>query len=217
MTMRQVADRLGVAGSTVSRALHAARVPVRGNAVAHGDRSGRLLVDDLYADEQVRQALSRFDVHVPDEWTEAGPFTVYAPLPLPARLLWWLYTEIGLSAQHIALVCGVGVGAVKSRLAQLGSRGGRRTNRVRGTGGDGRAVDGSELRRPEHRVADPEGGQLVPRETRSRWCGSGRPLPVRVRTSTSRWARTAFRAAATSSWSTPGPGGRSLSTAPMPE
>lgn len=71
-------------------------------------------------DEEVREALSRYDVHVPDEWMEAGPFTVYAPLPLPASLLRRLYTDIGLSAQHIALVCGVGVGAVKSRLAALG-------------------------------------------------------------------------------------------------
>ncbi|MGB4758425.1 MAG: hypothetical protein WBP26_00005 [Candidatus Saccharimonadales bacterium] len=120
LSMAEVGVRLGLTSSTISKALHVARIPVRGNAVAHRDRSGRLLVDDLYADREVLNALLEYGVHVPQEWSEAGPFTVYAPLPLPAGLLDRLYSDIGLSAQHIALLCGVGVGAVSSQLARHG-------------------------------------------------------------------------------------------------
>lgn len=119
-TMAEVGRRLGVTASTVSNVLNAARVPVRGSAIAHADRSGRTLVDDLYADRQVVAVLRKFDVRVPDDWREADPFTVYAPLPLDAGLLDRLYTEVGLSARHIAMLCGVGEGTINSQLARHG-------------------------------------------------------------------------------------------------
>jgi transposase-like protein len=124
MTMREVGARLGVASSTVSMALHAAKAPVRPSGGARPEAQGtpRTLITDLYADPYVVAALRRHHVQVPDEadWHVTGPFHTYGPLPVPAALVRELYIDIGLSIRHIALLIGLGDSATRSRLIQAG-------------------------------------------------------------------------------------------------
>jgi hypothetical protein len=150
MTMREVGARLGVSTSTVSAALHAAKVPVRPGGGTRPEAQGppRTLIADLYADPDVIAALRRHQVEVPDEaeWHVTGPFQTYVPLPVPATLLRELYVDIGLSIHHIALLIGLGDMATRNRLIQAGvpfrpSRGRCPWNRRRypGTEDDDRA------------------------------------------------------------------------------
>jgi transposase len=150
MTMREVGARLGVSTSTVSAALHAAKVPVRPGGRTRPEAQGppRTLIADLYADPDVIAALRRHQVEVPDEaeWHVTGPFQTYVPLPVPATLLRELYVDIGLSIHHIALLIGLGDMATRNRLIQAGvpfrpSRGRCPWNRRRypGTEDDDRA------------------------------------------------------------------------------
>jgi len=124
LTMRQVGAQLGVSGSTISDALHAAKAPVRPGGgtrpEAHGEP--RTLITDLYADPDIVAALRRHHVHVPDEvdWTVTGPFHTYVDLPVPAALLRELYNDIGLAIHHIALLIGLGDLATRNRLIQAG-------------------------------------------------------------------------------------------------
>ena len=124
MTMREVGARLGVSISTVSAALHAAKVPVRPGGGSRPEAQGtpRTLISDLYADPDIVAVLRRHDVQVPDEadWQVTGPFHSYVPLPVPAALLRELYVDIGLSIHHIALLIGLGDFATRSRLIQAG-------------------------------------------------------------------------------------------------
>ncbi len=87
-----------------------------------GSGAERHLLQDLLQDPDVLAVLRRFDVDVPDPaaWTRPGPFETLVELPIPAGLLSALYVEVGLSAYHVALVCGVGTMAVMSRLRALG-------------------------------------------------------------------------------------------------
>ena len=124
MTMREVGARLGVSISTVSAALHAAKVPVRPGGGSRPEAQGtpRTLISDLYADPDIVAVLRRHDVQVPDEadWQVTGPFHSYVPLPVPAALLRELYVDIGLSIRHIALLIGLGDFATRNRLIQAG-------------------------------------------------------------------------------------------------
>ena len=124
LTMREVGARLGVSASTVSTALHAAKVPVRpgGGARPEAQRPPRTLISDLYADPGIVAALRRHHVRVPDEadWHVTGPFHTYVPLPVPAALLRELYVDIGLSIHHIGLLIGLGDIATRNRLIQAG-------------------------------------------------------------------------------------------------
>jgi len=148
--MREVGARLGVSTSTVSAALHAAKVPVRPGGGTRPEAQGppRTLISDLYADPEIVAALRRHQVRVPDEadWHVTGPFQTYVPLPVPATLLRELYVDIGLSIHHIALLIGLGDMATRNRLIQAGvpfrpSRGRCPWNRPRypGTEDDDRA------------------------------------------------------------------------------
>jgi len=69
----------------------------------------------------IRSVLRAHDVHVPDpgRWRPAGPCESYAPLPVPPGLVRELYLGIGLGAYHISLLCGVGLGTVRTRLQTL--------------------------------------------------------------------------------------------------
>jgi len=124
LTMREVGARLGVSSSTVSAALHAAKVPVRPGGGARPEAQGppRTLINDLYADPEIVAALRRHNVQVPDEvdWHVTGPFQTYVPLPVPAALLRELYVDIGLSIHHVALLLGLGDFATRNRLIRAG-------------------------------------------------------------------------------------------------
>jgi hypothetical protein len=112
--MRVVGEQLEVSVSTVRKALHEAQVPVRRGGVRPSLEEGRTLIDDLYADVQVRHMLASHGVVIPEEWTPTGPFESLAPLPLSPKLVAALYESVGLPMFHIALLLGVGVGSVKS-------------------------------------------------------------------------------------------------------
>jgi len=81
-----------------------------------------VLIDELYADQQIVQVLSAHQVRMPGPvgWRPAGPRESYAPLPLAADLLRALYVEVGLPMHEIAMLCGVGIGAVRGGLLNSG-------------------------------------------------------------------------------------------------
>ncbi|MGH2867696.1 MAG: winged helix-turn-helix domain-containing protein, partial [Acidimicrobiales bacterium] len=118
----QVAAQLGVSSSTVTKVLHEAQVPMRRPGYRSREQPPRTLVDDLYGDPAIAACLRRFAVRRPgvDTWNPATPWESYAPLPLDPDLVRELYVEIGLSAQHVAMLCGLGVTAVRNRMADAG-------------------------------------------------------------------------------------------------
>ena len=116
LSMRVVGEHMDVSVSTVRKALHEAQVPVRRGGARSSLEEGRTLIDDLYADVQVKRMLASHGVVIPDEWTPTGPFESLAPLPLSPKLVTALYESVGLPMLHIALLLGVGVGSVKSAL-----------------------------------------------------------------------------------------------------
>ncbi len=124
LNIHDVANRLGISASTVIQLLHDAGVPIRPGGLPHNTdgRPPYVLIDDLYADPDVRAVLSRHHVVVPPpgHWRKAGPHESYAPLPLSGQLLRELYVDVGLACSHIALLCGVGRTYVYDGLAQHG-------------------------------------------------------------------------------------------------
>lgn len=119
----QVGRQLGVSGTTIVRALHEARIPLRGGGWRGRGQSPRTLLDDLYGDPAIADCLRRHQVKSPDpagDWTPATRWESYAPLPLAPQLLRELYDDIGLALSHIALLCGVGVSAVRNGLRAAG-------------------------------------------------------------------------------------------------
>ncbi len=117
LSMRVVGEQLDVSVSTIRKAFHEARVPVRRSGVRPSLEEGRTLVDDLYADSEVVKVLAAHGVVIPDEWTPTGPFESLAPLPLSLSLVKALYESVGLPMLHIAHLLGVGVGSVSSALS----------------------------------------------------------------------------------------------------
>src|SRR5487761_320742 len=120
VNMQSVGRELGVSAQTVRRALHEARVPVRRSGPRGHEEPAKTLVDDLYADPDVVATLRRHQVAIPGDWAPTGPFESLAPLPLSHELLRELYEEIGLAMVHIALLLGVGNGAVRAGLVATG-------------------------------------------------------------------------------------------------
>jgi transposase-like protein len=124
LTMADIAEMLGVSVSTVRLALHEAGVSVRPGGFPHNTAGlpDRRLLEDLYADPEVRAVLVRHDVAVQDPagWRRPGPFATFAPLPLSGPLLRELYEDVGLSAFHIGLLCGTGSSTVLTRLRHVG-------------------------------------------------------------------------------------------------
>ncbi len=97
---------LGVSGQIVLRAAHDAGLPVRvgGPEPSHGP--GEIeLVDALYADPLVRQALTR---HRIARRPAGGPIWQRFPVPVPvtAELAEELYVTCGLGVRHIELLTG---------------------------------------------------------------------------------------------------------------
>ena len=122
LSMREVAEALGVSSSQVRELLHESGVEVRAPGLrTSGDERPRRLIQDLYADRDVRSVLKRFGVPAqdPTEWTRPSPFEAFVPLPIPEQLARELYIDLGLSGFHIALLCGVGTLAVMNRLRSL--------------------------------------------------------------------------------------------------
>lgn len=122
LNLRQVAEQLGVSSVTVTKVLHEAQVPMRRPGYRSREQPPRTLVDDLYADPAVGDCLRRFAVRRPatDAWNPATAWESFAPLPLDPDLLRELYVEIGLSTHHIAMLCGLGVTAVRNRMDHAG-------------------------------------------------------------------------------------------------
>jgi hypothetical protein len=81
-------------------------VPVRRGGVPSSLEEGRTLIDDLYADRQVRHMLASHGVVIPDEWTPTGLFESLAPFPLSLKLGTALYKSVGIPMLHIALLLG---------------------------------------------------------------------------------------------------------------
>jgi transposase-like protein len=119
-SMRDVSQELGVSVSTVRKILHEAQVPVRRGGLHSETEQGRLLLDDLYADREVCRVLKRHGVTIPEVWVPSGPFEALVRLPIPAGLLKELYEDVGLSKYPIALLLGVGEGAVSGALRASG-------------------------------------------------------------------------------------------------
>lgn len=123
--MTQVASQLGISATLVGMLLHEAGVPVRRpgpQSPRGGGGEERQVLRDLYHDPAIKAVLDRFGIPIQDSerWVRPSPFTTIAPDPLPDRLLFELYEQIGLTIFHISLLVGTGTLAVKGRLNQLG-------------------------------------------------------------------------------------------------
>lgn len=121
-TLAQIAAELGTSAQSVLLALHRARLPVRVGGARGGDQPARVLIDELYNDPQIVQVLRAHHVRRPGPqgWRAAAPRESYAPLPLAGGLLTALYTDVGLPMNEIAMLCGVGIGTVRSGLLAHG-------------------------------------------------------------------------------------------------
>ena len=77
-----------------------------------------MLLRELYEDSQVRAVLQRHGVRLvdPDDWQPPGPNQAFAARPLDRTLLAELYEDLGLSAWHIELLCGVSESNVLQQL-----------------------------------------------------------------------------------------------------
>jgi hypothetical protein len=97
---------LGVSAQIVLRAAHDEGLPVRmgGPEPARGPAEIEL-IDALYADPLVRQALSRYGIA---RRAAGGPIWERFPVPLPVsqELAEALYIDCGLAARHIELLTG---------------------------------------------------------------------------------------------------------------
>jgi hypothetical protein len=106
LSAASVGRRLGVSGQTVLRSAHDEGVPVRiGGPVPCNGPTEIELIDALYADGLVEQALARHGVaRVP----ERGPIWQRFPVPLRVspELAEELYLACGLSVRHIELLTG---------------------------------------------------------------------------------------------------------------
>ena len=77
-----------------------------------------MLLRELYEDSQIRAVLQRHGVRLvdPDDWQPPGPNQAFAARPLDRTLLAELYQDLGLSAWHIELLCGVSESNVLQQL-----------------------------------------------------------------------------------------------------
>jgi hypothetical protein len=118
----QTGELLGVSHRLVLRTAHDLGLPVRlgGNPPSHGPAEIEL-VDALYADEQVRGALTRHGIRtVPAGGAIWERFP--ARIALGPDLLTELYVGCGLGVHHIELLCGVPSETVRGQLCRQGIR-----------------------------------------------------------------------------------------------
>jgi len=97
---------LGVSGQIVLRAAHDEGLPVRVGGPEPGDGPGEIeLVEALYADPLVRQALARHNI---PSRPAGGPIWQRFPVPVPVsgELAEELYVTCGLGVRHIELLTG---------------------------------------------------------------------------------------------------------------
>ena len=119
-SISEIAADLGVSNATVSQALHASQLAVDPAGRSRAAHAGSV-IGDLYADPDVLAALRRHDVSIAGEaWIPGSPWQTYASEPLDAELVRELYEHLGLSIAHIAMLCGVGQVAVRSRMIKVG-------------------------------------------------------------------------------------------------
>jgi hypothetical protein len=106
LSAAEVGELLGVSRHVVLRAAHDEGLPVRmgGPEPARGPAEIEL-IDALYADPLVRQALSRYGIA---RRAAGGPIWERFPVPLPVsqELAEALYIDCGLAARHIELLTG---------------------------------------------------------------------------------------------------------------
>jgi transposase-like protein len=117
-SIADIATALGVSTSTVRLALHRCLRPINRTTNPAITRARLSQVERLYADSGIQEALHRHNVEVPalNQWCPASPWTTYAPCPLSADLVRELYSEIGLSIQSIAWLCGVSTATVRKTM-----------------------------------------------------------------------------------------------------
>jgi DNA-binding CsgD family transcriptional regulator/transposase-like protein len=104
-TAAEIAERLGATGHKVLRCLHDAGVAVRLGGIRRDRDEAMCVLDELYADADVRDALVRHEI---PERREPGSIAERFPQPaaLTPALLEELYATVGLSARHIELLTG---------------------------------------------------------------------------------------------------------------
>jgi hypothetical protein len=106
LSAAQTGRLLGVSGQIVLRAAHDQGLPVRVGGPEPGDGPGEIeLVEALYADPLVRQALGRHNVA---RRPAGGPIWQRFPVPVPVsgELAEELYVTCGLGVRHIELLTG---------------------------------------------------------------------------------------------------------------
>lgn len=122
MTMREVGKRLGLTSTTVSKALHAAKSPVRPGADAgrtpRKSPEPRSTICTPTPTSSRHYAVTTPRSQTRPNWHVTGPIQTWVPLPVPEPLLRELHVDIGLSTHHIALLIGLDDMATRNRLIQ---------------------------------------------------------------------------------------------------
>jgi transposase len=124
LSATQVGLLVGLSATSVLHRLHQQGVPVRAPGLPrrrrsqHSGRQARVLLRELYEDSQIRAVLQRHGVRLvdPDDWQPPGPNQAFTARPLDRILLAELYGDLGLSAWHIELLCGVSESNVLQQL-----------------------------------------------------------------------------------------------------
>lgn len=118
-TAAEIAERLGTTTDQVLRCLHHGGVAVRLRGLQRDPNTAMCVLDDLYADPEVREVLARHGVH---ERRRPGPIAERFPEPvaLAEPLVRTLYVEVGLSSDHIELLTGQPAEQVLSALRAAG-------------------------------------------------------------------------------------------------
>jgi len=120
LSSQEIGSMLGLSRRVVLRAAHDEGVPVRvgGPAPDQGPEDIQL-IDALYADEEVRQTLDRFELpKVPAGGSIWQRFP--APIRLSAELAAELYEKCGLATTHIELLTGQPAATVSRLLTAAG-------------------------------------------------------------------------------------------------
>jgi transposase-like protein len=121
-TIQAVAAKLDVSATTVSTALHAARTPIRAGGRRQPHEHHPDLLVELYTDPDIVTLLHYWNIEVPTASQLQDPdlFDVRPRQPVCTQPLSDLYSGIGLSIHHLALLFGVSDATIRRRLIASG-------------------------------------------------------------------------------------------------